>query len=129
MAHENSDPHVRLPSGPLWPKLKRGLKWRCPNCGETQLFKSYLKPVDQCSSCHVQWGDVRADDGPAWASMLIAGHLLAPLFHYAVFVKDWPTWASITGLSLLLVGFCLALLPSMKGFFMALIWAKNVPTS
>lgn len=120
---------VPRPTGPLWPKLKRGLRARCPNCGKTKLFRAFLKPVDHCSNCQVEWGNLRADDGPAWASMLVAGHLVAPLFHYVVFVEDWPMWASITGLSILLAAFCIALLTPMKGLFMALIWAKGAPTS
>ena len=116
-------------SKPLWPILKRGLRETCPKCGQAPLFRAYLKPVDHCAQCGQNWANVRADDGPAWASMLIAGHLVAPLFHYAVIVAKWPTWLSISLISLLLVALCLILLPRMKGLFMAIIWAKDVPTS
>ena len=117
------------PIGPLWPKLKRGLAMKCPNCGKAKLFRTFLKPVEHCPSCGVNWGDVRADDGPAWGSMLVAGHLTAPVFHGIVFKTDIPTWASITVISLLLVLLCLALLQPIKGLFMAIIWAKGAPTS
>ena len=117
------------PVGPLRPKLKRGLAMKCPNCGKAKLFRAFLKPVEHCPSCGVNWGEVRADDGPAWASMLVAGHLTAPVFHWIVFKTDIPTWASITAISLLLVLLCLALLQPIKGLFMAIIWAKGAPTS
>ncbi|WP_284391170.1 DUF983 domain-containing protein [Algimonas ampicilliniresistens] len=117
------------PSGPLWPKIKRGLAMKCPSCGDAKLFRAFLKPVEHCPSCGVNWGDVRADDGPAWASMLVAGHLTAPVFHWVVFKTDIPGWASITGLSLLLVLLCLAVLQPIKGLFMAIIWDKGAPTS
>jgi uncharacterized protein (DUF983 family) len=61
--------------------------------------------------------------------MLVAGHLTAPVFHWVVFKTDIPGWASITGLSLLLVLLCLAVLQPMKGLFMAIIWDKGAPTS
>lgn len=117
------------PSGPLRPKLLRGLKMICPNCGDAKLFRQFLKPVEYCSSCGVNWGEVRADDGPAWASMLIAGHLIAPIFHYVVFKTDLPSWVAITGLSLTLALLCVALLQPLKGAFMAIIWDKGAPTS
>lgn len=117
------------PTGPLRPKLWRGLKMRCPNCGDAKLFRAFLKPVEYCPSCGVNWGEVRADDGPAWASMLIAGHLTAPVFHWIVFREDWPMWASITGVSLFLALMCVLLLQPMKGVFMAIIWDKGAPTS
>ena len=117
------------PTGPLWPKIKRGLAMTCPNCGDAKLFRTFLKPVEQCPSCGVNWGDVRADDGPAWASILVAGHLTAPVFHWIVFKTDIPDWASITGLSFLLVILCIAVLQPMKGLFMAIIWDKGAPTS
>ncbi|WP_371398648.1 DUF983 domain-containing protein [Algimonas porphyrae] len=117
------------PTGPLRPKLIRGLKMQCPSCGEAKLFRRFLKPVEHCPSCGVNWGDVRADDGPAWASMLVAGHLVAPAFHWVVFKEDWPIWASVTGISLLLALLCITLLQPMKGVFMAIIWDKGAPTS
>lgn len=117
------------PTGPLRPKMLRGLAMKCPNCGGAKLFRVFLKPVEHCSNCGVNWGDVRADDGPAWASMLVAGHLTAPIFHWIVFKTNIPDWIAIVGLSVLLALLCIALLQPMKGLFMAIIWDKGAPTS
>ena len=117
------------PTGPLRPKLWRGLRSLCPNCGEARLFRRFLKPVHHCPSCGVGWGEVRADDGPAWASMLVAGHLIAPVFHWIVFKTEVPDWLAIVGLSVVLVALCVALLQPMKGVFMAIIWDRGAPTS
>ncbi len=57
---------------PLWPELKRALCGRCPQCGMGKLYKSYLKQVDACSACGEELGSIRADDGPAWVTILIA---------------------------------------------------------
>jgi len=109
--------------------IKRGLKLQCPKCGGAPLFRAYLKPVETCENCKHNWSTVRADDGPAWATMLVVLHLLAPLFHYLTFKSGLPTYAPIlilSGLGLLL---CLLILPRMKGLFMALIWKTGAPTS
>jgi len=112
-----------------WPAIKRGLKGKCPNCGQTKLFRAYLKPVEHCASCGENWGQVRADDGPAWASMLIAGHVLAPFFYFITFRMELPDWVRTLALVLVGVGICLAVLPRMKGLFIALIWSTKAPTS
>lgn len=107
----------------------RGFRLRCPKCGEGALFRAYLKPVDACASCGHDWSKVRADDGPAWATMLVVLHLMAPLFHVIGFKADLPMWASSLILSSLGLIFCLLLLPCMKGVFMAIIWKTGAPTS
>jgi len=112
-----------------WPILKRGLCGICPNCGQAKLFRAYLKPVDYCPSCDENWGEVRADDGPAWASMLVSGHILAPFFYFIIFKTNLPDWAATSLLVALGVGICLAILPAMKGLFIALIWTTQAPTS
>jgi len=55
----------------MWEAIKRGLKGKCPNCGKGQLFRAYLKPVDACSHCNAKLAELRADDGPAWLTILI----------------------------------------------------------
>ncbi len=109
--------------------MKRGLKMTCPKCDNAPLFRAYLKPVESCASCETDWAKVRADDGPAWATMLIVLHMLAPLFHYLTFKLDLPSWAPILILGGLGLGLCLLLLPRMKGLFIGLIWATGAPTS
>src|SRR5579872_6549669 len=64
----------------LWTAIKRGLALRCPVCGEGKLFRSYLKLNDRCSHCDAKLSELRADDGPAWATILIVGHLIVPFF-------------------------------------------------
>lgn len=112
-----------------WPAMKLGLKMRCPKCGDAPLFRAYLKQVDNCASCHEDWGRVRADDGPAWATMLVVGHLLAPFFHFLIFKAGLPTWAPAVILCSLAIVMSLLLLPRMKGLFIGLLWATQAPTS
>lgn len=71
-------PPIVLPQS-LWQAMARGLAGRCPRCGEARLFRAFLKPVDRCSRCEQDWSLQRADDFPAYASLFVTGHLVAPL--------------------------------------------------
>lgn len=125
---ETPDPNINLPRA-KWPAMKLGLAQLCPRCGHAPLFRAYLKPVEHCRHCGENWGEVRADDGPAWATMLVVGHLLAPFFYYFIFKADLPDWAPAVILSALAIVMSLWLLPRMKGLFIALIWVTGAPTS
>ena len=59
--------------------LARGVLGRCPKCGNGRLFRSYLKVVDECSSCGERYGHFRADDAPPWLTILVVGHLTVPV--------------------------------------------------
>ena len=55
----------------VWPAIVRAVSGRCPACGGGKFFKSYLHQVDRCSVCGESFGQIHADDGPAW---LTIGH-------------------------------------------------------
>ena len=100
----------------------RALKMRCPKCGSTPLFASYLRAVDHCPACHEAWGQIRADDGPTWLTIVIVGHIMAPILVIAVPETMWPEWVSLVvwlGLALVL---SLLVLPRAKALFIAMIW-------
>lgn len=109
----------------FWPTVMRGMKLRCPNCGKGKLFNRYLKQVDACAECGERFDHIRADDGPAWLTILVVGHIMAPILLWVIPNTTWPDWVSMTvwvGLALVL---CLAMLPSAKGFFIGMIWRTN----
>ncbi|MEZ6031306.1 MAG: DUF983 domain-containing protein [Hyphomonadaceae bacterium] len=114
-----------LPRRDMWLAIRRGLRLRCPACGKGKLLAGYLRPAERCSECGEATGEIRADDGPAWATILLVGHLVSPAF----FV--FATADADAGLRIFLlvgaavVGATLLLLPRMKGLFMALIWASR----
>jgi len=107
----------------------RGVKGQCPKCGEAKLYRAYLKPVDNCASCGEEWVEVRADDAPAWLTILITGHVVAPFFHFFMKNPDTPSWIPGLVLSLVAIVVSLILLPRTKGGFIGLIWKKGIPTS
>ena len=50
---------------PLLPSVSRGLKGRCPACGQGKLFWKYLKVSGRCEACEEDLAQSPADDGPA----------------------------------------------------------------
>jgi uncharacterized protein (DUF983 family) len=110
-----------------WTAIKRGLRQRCPICGEGKLFRSYLKISETCSCCGAKLSELRADDGPAWLTILIVGHLIVPFFIVTV-RSGAPDWVYYAVLFPLTIAMTLALLPFSKGFFVALLYSFDVKT-
>lgn len=68
----------------------------------------------------------RADDGPAYLTILIVGHLMAPLLHIA-FVHWRPEPLVLaTVFSIGCIALSLYLLPRLKGVVIAVQWAKQM---
>lgn len=109
----------------FWPTIRRSTSGRCPKCGEGKLFKSYLKPVDSCEHCTEQLGHIRADDGPAWLTIVLVGHILAPLMLAFLPGIDWPMW--VVGILILIptIALMLLILPYAKGLFIGIIWRSG----
>lgn len=115
-----NDTATEIPS--LGSALWRGFKGRCPQCGKGHVFDGYLRQHTDCPDCQLDTGAIRADDGPAWLTLLVVGHLLAPFMVIIFFEASVPMWLA-TGLMLgLATGLCLLLLPRAKGVFIAAIW-------
>lgn len=111
---------------PLKPAMWRGWRMRCPSCGEGKLLHSYLKVRDTCPSCGEELHHQRADDGPAYLTILIVGHLMAPLIMWA-FVEFRPDPLVLSGIFATgCVALSLFLLPRMKGIMVAIQWAKRM---
>lgn len=90
------------------------------------MLEGYLKVRPACPACGEVFSHHRADDGPAYLTILIVGHLMAPLLMWA-FVAYRPspvTLASIFAVGC--VSLSLYLLPRLKGSLVALQWAKRM---
>lgn len=111
---------------PLWPALRCGFACRCPNCGAGPMLQSYLKVRDHCPVCGEAFMHHRADDGPAYLTILIVGHLMAPLIYW-VFVEFRPDPMVMATMFTIGTGaLALFLLPRLKGALVALQWAKRM---
>ncbi|WP_090059000.1 DUF983 domain-containing protein [Celeribacter neptunius] len=110
----------------LRPALMRGWKRRCPSCGGGPMLKGYLKVRDECPVCGEALHHHRADDGPAYLTILIVGHLMAPLLGF-VFIEFRPDPLVLVALfSIGTVALSLFLLPRLKGMIVAFQWAKRM---
>jgi uncharacterized protein (DUF983 family) len=106
--------------------LRRGWRRTCPSCGGGPLFEGYLTVRARCVACGERLDRHRADDAPTWLTILVVGHLVAPLMLFVWDAWDPPLWVHWTlwpPLSLLL---CLALLPRFKGAVVGLQWARRM---
>ncbi len=107
----------------IWAGLQRGALGRCPHCGEGRLFSSYLKVAPTCSACGHEIGLYRADDGPAYFTILIVGHLVVAPLLFLEFVRTWPVIWVMAILLPTIVILALVLLPRVKGAFVGVQWA------
>jgi uncharacterized protein (DUF983 family) len=73
------------------------------------------------------FGKIHADDGPAWLTIIIAGHLVVPSALYAETVFRWSLLMSIGVWPLTALALTLAVLPRAKAVFIAAIWAMKAP--
>lgn len=106
------------------PAMIRGWQRKCPNCGCGALLYGYLKVNASCPECHEELYHHRADDGPAYLTILIVGHILAPLLLY-VFVHYRPDpFPLFVVFAIGCVSMSLYLLPRLKGAMIGFQWAR-----
>ncbi len=107
--------------------IRRGLRGKCPRCGDGEIFRAYLKVSDTCPSCSLELFHQRADDAPAYLTMLIVGHfIVAGIIAMEEFWPDSPLlpltilWCALT------VASALWLLPRLKGALIGYQWAMRM---
>ncbi len=111
---------------PLRAALQRGWRRRCPNCGSGPMMRSYLRVRDNCPICDEALHHHRADDGPAYLTILIVGHLMAPLIIWAFTTFRPDPMVLATVFTVGCVALSLYLLPRLKGAIVGLQWAKRM---
>jgi uncharacterized protein (DUF983 family) len=111
---------------PLAPSVFRGLKGCCPACGEGRLFWRYLKVEPHCPKCALDLARYPADDGPAYLTVLLIGHLLiAPLLPFPIIWRAPAIYTvPISVVSLAVI--TLLALPRVKGGWIGLMYALGV---
>ena len=111
---------------PMRQAMLRGFRRRCPNCGRGHMFDGFLKVRSECPSCREPLHHHRADDGPAYLTILVVGHLMAPLIHivFTTFRPDPLVLA--TGFTIGCVALSLYLLPRLKGVVVGIQWSGRM---
>jgi uncharacterized protein (DUF983 family) len=110
---------------PLWAAIRRGLRRRCPACGQSALFTGYLTLNMICPSCGLETQRYRADDAPAYFTIAIVGHIVVPLllalerFYEPSTLLQLAIWLPVT------LALTLWILPRAKGALVATHWATE----
>ena len=121
-----TDKTISTDTRELWPALRRGFRRKCPNCGSGPMMESYLKVRDTCTVCREDLSHHRADDGPAYLTILLVGHLLAPGLHIAFVVWRPEPLTLFTIFAVGCTALSLYLLPRLKGAMIGFQWAKRM---
>ena len=106
--------------------MLRGWRGRCPRCGGGPLLHGYLKVHDDCASCGLEFHHHRADDGPAYLTILLVGHLMAPLLHIVFSTWRPEPLTLFTIFAVGCTGLSLYLLPRLKGGMIGFQWARGL---
>lgn len=104
---------------------KKILTCSCPKCGNGKIFSKYLTLKSQCDQCSESFTELKADDGPAWITMMIVGKIMVGIMLYYELSYDLSFWMSAT---LWPISFCLVamiFLPFAKAFFVNMIWRSK----
>ncbi len=107
--------------------LRRGFFGRCPRCGEGRMLRAYLKVVDACPACAEDLSPQRADDAPAYITMLIVGHfIVAGIISGEELWPDSPVLLGSIVWTLLAGAASLLMLPRVKGALVGYQWAVRM---
>ncbi|MGB0439291.1 MAG: DUF983 domain-containing protein [Paracoccaceae bacterium] len=110
----------------LWPAIWKGWRRKCPRCGTGPVLKGYLTLRKECQVCREDLSPARADDGPAYLTILFVGHLMAPLLHIAFVAYRPDPLILFTIFAVGCIGLSLYLLPRLKGAIVGFQWARRM---
>ena len=100
---------------PFFTAVGRGIRNRCPICGEGRVFRGFLRVVPECAVCGAPLGQLRADDAPPYVVIFLAGHLLVPGVFWVERVYEPPMWLHMAIWLPLFAVLCTLLLRPVKG--------------
>lgn len=100
---------------PVWQSIRRGAAFKCPSCGEGQVFRKYLKVADNCGQCGEELHHHRADDAPPYFTIFIVGHIVVPAMLWIELAYRPDTWIHAAIWGPLTLALTLTILPITKG--------------
>ncbi|MCW1383885.1 DUF983 domain-containing protein [Novosphingobium sp. KCTC 2891] len=102
--------------------LGRGMRGQCPRCGGAALFAGFLKPVERCPACAQDWTLHSADDFPPYVSILLTGHIMAPVIIALGLHTSLSAPAMMALVALMALVLLIGLLRPAKGGIIAFQW-------
>jgi uncharacterized protein (DUF983 family) len=100
--------------------IARGLRGRCPRCGEGRLFQGFLNLRAKCDRCGLDYNFADAGDGPAVFVILIGGAIVVFAALLTEVVYQPPYWVHAALWLPLILIVTLAPLRLIKGLLIAL---------
>jgi uncharacterized protein (DUF983 family) len=100
--------------------IGRGLRGRCPRCGEGRLFRGFLSLRPACERCGLDYGFADAGDGPAVFVILIGGFIVVFAAQMTEVVYQPPYWVHAALWLPLILIVTLVPLRLVKGLLIAL---------
>jgi uncharacterized protein (DUF983 family) len=102
--------------------ISAGLRCRCPNCGEGQLFRGFLKFKDRCDACEADLTIADVGDGASFFVMWIALIIVVPAAMVFELLASPPTWIHFILWPPITIVVCMFLLRPFKATLFALQW-------
>ena len=106
--------------------MGRGARGKCPQCGEGQMFQSFLKVRPACEACGQQLDCHRADDMPPYITIMIVGHVIVGMNLFFEQTADWPMWWHMALWPSLTLILTLLIMQPVKGALIAYQWALRM---
>ncbi len=120
-------PLKRVPPRDTWTAIRRGLRGRCPSCGQGRILHSYIRVDEACLACGEELHHHRADGFPPYITIFVVGYVLGAAM---LAVDDmWPNLPVVVHFVLwptLCILLSLWLLPIFKGGLVAYQWALRM---
>ncbi len=105
--------------------LSAGLRCRCPNCGEGQVFRGFLKFKERCDACEADLTIADAGDGPAFFVMFAALIVIVPTAMFLELALSPPVWVHVLIWPPITFAFSMLLLRPFKAILFALQWRNK----
>ncbi|MFN4211107.1 MAG: DUF983 domain-containing protein, partial [Devosia sp.] len=118
------DPHARRLNA-VWPAIWRGLKCRCPRCGDAWLFHHYIEQVDNCAACNEPLSRYKVGLLLPLVVITVMVHIIGFVMLEMELTGHGNPLVYLYVLVPLSIIVPIAILPSSKGAIVGLFWAKG----
>ena len=122
----NVNPELESGDRPLLSALLRGVRGKCPSCGESKLFSRGLKVEHKCNRCSEELHHHRADDLPAYLNIFIIGHVVVAASIIAMDLEVMGLWSLVISACLLALLLAVLLMRPLKGLVVGAQWALRM---
>lgn len=108
--------------------MMRGLRGRCPRCGEGRLLRGYIAPVERCSVCHENLAPYRTADFAPYLVVFVVGLVFTPMI-VGLSLSGASSNDVVWAVGAIAIVTALVLLPRAKGASISLLWALDIQSN